>query len=73
MSDSGKCGKVKKKLKICWSRVGLQLPAVGRIHRVLRKGSYDERVGAGAPDYLAAIMEYLADEFLELTGYAAGD
>ena len=29
------------------SRAGLQFP-VGRIHRLLRKGNYAERVGAGA-------------------------
>ena len=29
---------------------------VGRIHRHLRKGNYAERVGAGAPVYLAAVM-----------------
>ena len=27
---------------------------------MLRKGSYAERVGAGEPVYLAAVMEYLA-------------
>jgi len=43
------------------SRAGLQFP-VGRIHRMLRKGNYAERVGAGAPVYLAAVLEYLAAE-----------
>ncbi|ROT69805.1 putative histone H2A-like [Penaeus vannamei] len=51
---------------------GLQFP-VGRIHRLLRKGNYAERVGAGAPVYLAAVMEYLAAEVLELAGNAARD
>ena len=54
------------------SRAGLQFP-VGRIHRLLRKGNYAERVGAGAPVYLAAVMEYLAAEVLELAGNAARD
>merc|ERR1712098_741530 len=54
------------------NRAGLQFP-VGRIHRLLRKGNYAHRVGAGAPVYLAAVMEYLAAEILELAGNAAMD
>ncbi|ROT68992.1 histone 2 [Penaeus vannamei] len=65
MSGRGKGGKVKGKSKSRSSRAGLQFP-VGRIHRLLRKGNYAERVGAGAPVYLAAVMEYLAAEVLEL-------
>merc|ERR1712184_159780 len=72
MSGRGKGGKVKNKAKSRSSRAGLQFP-VGRIHRLLRKGNYAERVGAGAPVYLAAVMEYLAAEVLELAGNAARD
>merc|ERR1711870_178458 len=72
MSGRGKGGKVKGKAKSRSSRAGLQFP-VGRIHRLLRKGNYVERVGAGAPVYLAAVMEYLAAEVLELAGNAARD
>ncbi|XP_070075652.1 histone H2A-like [Drosophila takahashii] len=61
MSGRGKGGKVKGKAKSRSNRAGLQFP-VGRIHRLLRKGNYAERVGAGAPVYLAAVMEYLAAE-----------
>ncbi|KAJ9528826.1 hypothetical protein QJQ45_000067 [Haematococcus lacustris] len=35
---------------------------VGRITRYLKKGKYAERVGAGAPVNLAAVLEYLVTE-----------
>ncbi|CAG8585849.1 12648_t:CDS:1 [Acaulospora morrowiae] len=54
------------------AKAGLQFP-VGRIHRLLRKGNYAHRVGSGAPVYLAAVLEYLAAEILELAGNAARD
>merc|ERR1712000_713182 len=54
------------------SRAGLQFP-VGRIHRHLREGRYADRVGAGAPVSLAAVLEYLTAEILELAGNAARD
>ena len=66
----GKANRTKAKSKS--SRAGLQFP-VGRITRLLKKGNYAERVGAGAPVYLAAVMEYLAAEVLELAGNAARD
>ena len=72
MSGRGKGGKSRSKAKSRSSRAGLQFP-VGRIHRLLRKGSYADRIGAGAPVYLAAVMEYLAAEVLELAGNAARD
>uniref|UniRef100_UPI00358F4399 histone H2A.J-like n=1 Tax=Myxine glutinosa TaxID=7769 RepID=UPI00358F4399 len=64
--------KIRAKAKSRTSRAGLQFP-VGRVHRHLRKGNYAERIGAGAPVYLAAVLEYLAAEILELGGNAARD
>jgi histone H2A len=74
MSGRGKSGKsaAKSKSKTRSSRAGLQFP-VGRLHRLLRKGHYAERVGSGAPVYLAAVLEYLSAEILELAGNAARD
>ena len=54
------------------TRAGLQFP-VSRIHRFLRLGKYSERIAAGAPVYLAAVLEYLVAEILELSGNAARD
>ena len=72
MSGRGKGGKARSKAKSRSARAGLQFP-VGRVHRFLRRGNYAQRVGAGAPVYLAAVMEYLAAEILELAGNAARD
>ncbi|CAN6346548.1 unnamed protein product, partial [Urochloa humidicola] len=53
-------------------KAGLQFP-VGRIGRYLKQGRYSQRIGTGAPVYLAAVLEYLAAEVLELAGNAARD
>ena len=66
----GKSGKAKPLSRS--ERSGLQFP-VGRIHRFLKNGNYCERIGGGAPVYLAAVMEYLVAEILELAGNAARD
>lgn len=69
-------GRIPYKLRLIYysrsSKAGLAFP-VGRVHRLLRKGNYAQRVGAGAPVYLAAVLEYLAAEILELAGNAARD
>ena len=74
MSGKGKGGRgkaVKKGgAKSKSSKAGLQFP-VGRIGRFLKNGRYAKRVGAGAPVYLAAVLEYLVAEILELAGNAA--
>uniref|UniRef100_UPI00358E8AC7 histone H2A-like n=1 Tax=Myxine glutinosa TaxID=7769 RepID=UPI00358E8AC7 len=73
MSGRGKgVGKPRAKAKSRSSRAGLHFP-VSRVHRHLRKGNYAERIGAGAPVYLAAVPEYLCAEILEIAGNAARD
>jgi len=64
--------KSKEKQTTRSGRAGLTFP-VGRVHRYLKHGSYAERIGDGAPVYLAAVLEYLTAEILELAGNAARD
>ena len=73
-SNAGKGGRgeSKKKATSRSAKAGLQFP-VGRVHRHLKLGKYSSRIGAGAPVYLAAVLEYLAAEVLELAGNAARD
>ena len=72
MSGKGKGGRGEKKTTSSSAKAGLQFP-VGRIGRYLRQGKYATRMGAGAPVYLAAVLEYLCAEILELAGNAARD
>ena len=55
MSGKGKAGKAggkaggeASKSQSRSAKAGLQFP-VGRVHRLLKKGNYAQRVGAGAP------------------------
>ena len=58
MSGRGKGKSAKKGSVSRSSKAGLQFP-VGRVARYLKAGKYATRVGAGAPVYLAAVLEYL--------------
>ena len=69
----GKGGKGKSGKQISRSqKAGLQFP-VGRLSRYLKKGGYAKRIGGAAPVYMAAVLEYLTAEVLELAGNAAKD
>lgn len=64
---AGKSGKATRPRQTSRSsRAGLNFP-VGRIARMLKDGRYAERVGIGAPVYLASILEYLVAEILEVS------
>ena len=72
-SQKGARGKkTATKSKTKSSRAGLTFP-VGRLGRFLKKGRFAKRVGAGAPVYMAAVLEYLCAELIELSGNAAKD
>lgn len=51
-------------------RAGLSFP-VGRVGRLLRTGNYASRVSGMAGVYLAAVLEYITAEVLELAGNSA--
>ena len=74
MAGKGKGGRGKGKGKSTSrsAKAGLQFP-VGRVARYMRNMKVADRLGSGAPVYMAAVLEYLCAEILELAGNAARD
>ncbi|XP_058852546.1 core histone macro-H2A.1 isoform X2 [Acipenser ruthenus] len=70
MSSRG--GKKKSTKTSRSTKAGVIFP-VGRMLRYIKKGHPKYRIGVGAPVYMAAVLEYLTAEILELAGNAARD
>ncbi|CAI2294520.1 unnamed protein product [Caenorhabditis sp. 36 PRJEB53466] len=67
-SSTSKATKTKKEVRVSSStRAGLNFP-VGRIDRKLRKRMIGKRVSPKASVFLAAVLEYLTTEVMELGG-----
>ena len=49
------------------AQAGINFP-VGRIGRMLRDSNFTSRVGASAPVALAAVIEYIVAEIMEVAG-----
>ena len=65
---SGKGGKNKTGS----SKAGLIFP-VARCNRFFKKGRYSQRVAQSSGVFMAAVLEYLSCEILELAGNAASE
>ncbi|XP_007232195.2 core histone macro-H2A.1 isoform X2 [Astyanax mexicanus] len=70
MSSRG--GKKKSTKTSRSTKAGVIFP-VGRMLRYIKRGLPKYRIGVGAPVYMAAVLEYLTAEILELAGNAARD
>ncbi|KAK7507233.1 hypothetical protein BaRGS_00001168 [Batillaria attramentaria] len=69
---SGRGGKKRAKMVSRSARAGVLFP-VARMLRYLKRDTHHVRIGSGTPVYMAAVIEYLTAEILELAGNAARD
>lgn len=69
---SGRGGKKRAKMISRSARAGVLFP-VARMLRYLKRDTHHVRIGSGTPVYMAAVIEYLTAEILELAGNAARD
>ncbi|XP_029897265.1 histone H2A-beta, sperm-like [Aquila chrysaetos chrysaetos] len=65
--SEGSEAKAKKSRSSRSSRAGLLFP-VSRVDRQLRRGRFAERFGAGAPVYLAAVLQRVTHETVDAAG-----
>ncbi|KAK0520466.1 hypothetical protein OC834_003853 [Tilletia horrida] len=72
MAHGKSSGHIPAKRVTMSSRSGLQFP-VSRIKSLLVRGQYAKRIMNGSAVFMAAVLEYLIAEVLELAGNAARD
>jgi histone H2A len=64
--------KARNKSRSRSQRAGLLFP-VSRVHQSLRRGNYGIRCGSNSATYVAAVLEYLTAEIIEISGNCAKD
>ena len=58
--------------KSAQDRAGVKFP-INKLSKFAKSGKYAERIGQGAPVFMAGVLEYLCYEILELASNKAGE